>query len=61
MNKLVLYAKTSYEELKKVTWPTREETVKYTLMVLGLSIGVGVFFGIVDYALTFGLEKILLK
>ncbi len=35
-------------ELKKVTWPTREETVKLTVIVLLLSVLVGAFIGGLD-------------
>ncbi len=36
-------------ELKKVVWPTRNETVRLTLIVLGLCIVMGVILGAVDY------------
>ncbi len=35
-------------ELKKVTWPTREETVKLTVVVIIISILVGAFIGGLD-------------
>jgi preprotein translocase subunit SecE len=35
-------------ELKKVTWPTREETVKLTVVVIVISILVGAFIGGLD-------------
>lgn len=35
-------------ELKKVTWPTREETIKLTLVVIVLSFLVGAFIGVLD-------------
>ena len=35
-------------ELKKVTWPTREETMKLTLVVIVLSVIVGAFIGALD-------------
>lgn len=35
-------------ELKKVTWPTRAETVKLTLVVIVLSVLVGAFIGVLD-------------
>lgn len=35
-------------ELKKVTWPTRQETVKLTIVVIAVSVIVGIFIGIVD-------------
>ena len=35
-------------ELRRVTWPRREETMRLTLMVLAISATVGVFLGLVD-------------
>lgn len=35
-------------ELKKVTWPTRGETIKLTLVVIVLSVAVGAFVGALD-------------
>lgn len=37
-------------ELRRVTWPTRQETFRLSLMVIGVSIVVGVFLGAVDFA-----------
>jgi preprotein translocase subunit SecE len=36
------------QELKRVTWPTRDETMRLTLMVIAVSATVGVFLGLVD-------------
>lgn len=35
-------------ELQKVTWPTRAETIKYTVIVLAISFAVGAFIGGLD-------------
>jgi len=35
-------------ELKKVTWPTREEALKLTVVVIAISVIVGIFIGILD-------------
>ncbi|MBI5019143.1 preprotein translocase subunit SecE [Candidatus Gottesmanbacteria bacterium] len=35
-------------ELKKVTWPTRNETVKLTAAVIIISLAVGLFIGGLD-------------
>jgi len=35
-------------ELRRVTWPSRQETVRLTIMVLTVAIIVGIFLGIVD-------------
>ncbi len=39
------------EELRKVTWPTREELVKATRMIVILSIALGVVIGLMDWLL----------
>ena len=35
-------------ELRKVTWPSRQEATRLTLMVLALSIIIGIFLGLFD-------------
>ena len=35
-------------ELRRVTWPTREESMRLTLIVLAISAAVGAFLGLVD-------------
>ena len=43
-------------ELRRVTWPTREETTRLTIMVIAVSAVVGLLLGIVDlgFARLFG-------
>ena len=38
----------SYQELKRVTWPTREETMRLTLMVIAVAAAIGAFLSAVD-------------
>jgi len=47
-------------ELKKVNWPTREETRKLTVMVLVVAFGVGLVLGALDYGLSFLVDRFLL-
>jgi len=47
-------------ELKKVTWPTRDETIKLTAVVIALSLLVGAFIGGLDW-LFLAIQKLLLK
>ena len=42
------YIKESKEELDKVIWPTRAETIKLTLIVIGVSILVGAYISGID-------------
>ncbi len=36
-------------ELRKVAWPTRDEAVRLTVVVIGVCVAVGVSLGIVDF------------
>jgi preprotein translocase subunit SecE len=47
--KISNYIKSSIEEMKKVTWPTKKETYNYTLLVILISLGVAAFLGALDY------------
>jgi preprotein translocase subunit SecE len=46
-------------EMKKVTWPTREELRGSTIVVIVTVIILSVFIGVVDRILSFGLERVL--
>ncbi|NCP17275.1 preprotein translocase subunit SecE [Candidatus Kuenenbacteria bacterium CG_4_9_14_3_um_filter_39_14] len=58
-NKLVQYVKDSRTELKKVIWPTRKQATNDTLLVIGFSLGVAAFLGLVDFVLTKLLELVI--
>ena len=45
-------------ELRKVVWPTREETIQTTLVVLVFALIGGVFFWLLDLVLLFVTSKI---
>ena len=47
--RLVQYIISAKTELKKVTWPTRKETTKHTLIVIGISLFTAFFLGILDF------------
>ncbi|HLC69836.1 MAG TPA: preprotein translocase subunit SecE [Patescibacteria group bacterium] len=49
----------SYAEMKKVTWPTKKQTINYSLLVIGMSISLALFFAGLDYVFNLGLEFIL--
>lgn len=36
------------DELKKVTWPTKNETLRLTIIVVLISLIIGVYIGIID-------------
>jgi preprotein translocase subunit SecE len=47
--------------MKKVNWPTRDETIRYTLLVIGISVAVAVFLGGIDFGFSTLLNKFLFK
>jgi preprotein translocase subunit SecE len=47
-------------ELKKVTWPTRQETIRYTVTVIIVSIAVAIFLGALDAVFQFVLNNFVL-
>lgn len=52
MKKFVNYIKESKGELQHVSWPTRKQTVIYTILVLLISIGISAYLGLFDYLFT---------
>jgi len=46
------------DELKKVTWPTKVETIRLTIIVIIVSLIIGLYVGIIDILLAKGLEVI---
>lgn len=58
--KIVSFLKEVRLEMKKVNWPTRKETIRYTLIVIGVSVVVAVFLGGLDFIFTTILNKFVL-
>ncbi len=48
-NVIVRYFKETRAELRKVTWPTREETKNLTLIIVSVTVAMALFLGILDY------------
>ena len=46
-------------ELNKVKWPSQQEIIKLTAVVLGVSIVIGTYIGGIDLLLTKVIEKFL--
>ena len=49
-SKITTFLKEVRLEIKKVNWPTRQETIKYTFIVIGVSVVVAIFLGLLDWA-----------
>ena len=60
-NRLTSYFRESRDELKKVAWPSRTETRNHTLMVIGISLFVAAFLGLIDLGLGYILQVTLIS
>ena len=58
--KLKLYVQESRQEFRRINWPTRQETIRLTLIVIGISLGVAVFLWALDTSFSFVLQRFIL-
>lgn len=56
---LLRYVRESLEELRKVTWPSRQTVTKYSVMVVVLCVVLALFFAGIDWLFTQGLEGLV--
>jgi preprotein translocase SecE subunit len=59
--KLTEYLRETRGEMKHVTWPTKTQTVAYTVVVILISIAVGYGLGAFDFGFTFLLKTFILN
>ncbi|MDT2048696.1 preprotein translocase subunit SecE [Priestia aryabhattai] len=52
MNRVGKFLRDVGREMKKVSWPKRNELVRYTITVVSTVIFMTVFFAIVDYGIS---------
>lgn len=45
------FAQEVVEELKRVSWPTKKETIRLTTVVILISLIIGLYIGIIDVLL----------
>ena len=48
-NRVVRYVRETRGEIRKVTWPTRQESQRLTAIVLGVTALMALFLGILDF------------
>ncbi|MBU0597598.1 preprotein translocase subunit SecE [Patescibacteria group bacterium] len=58
-NKIAKYVKESKDELKKVVWPSRKDTIKFTLLVIGISFATAVFLGALDFGFNIVVKQVI--
>lgn len=59
--RLFNYFKDTRSEMNHVSWPTRKQTINFTVIVLGFSILIGLLLGVFDFAFSFILKSFILQ
>lgn len=59
--KLTSFLQESRQEIMRVNWPTRQETVRLTLVVVAISLLVSVMLGAFDFLFAYLLQLIVLR
>lgn len=60
-NKIVQFLKEAKTELSKVNWPTKQQTINYTMTVVGISLVLSFFLGGLDAMFEYLLKTFILK
>ena len=53
------YLQDTRAELRHVAWPTRVQTIVYTIFVALISVGIALYLGLFDFLFTGGLSRLL--
>ncbi len=59
MGKILRFFREVYGEMQKVVWPSRKQTLQYTLLVIVFSLVMAIFLGAADYGLLKIFEKVV--
>jgi preprotein translocase subunit SecE len=46
-------------EMRKVVWPTKSQTINYTVLVIALTIGMALFISALDSLFSLGLKTLI--
>ncbi len=49
MFSLSAHIRETIQEIKKVSWPSQQQTIEMTILVIAVSVLVGTYIGVADY------------
>ena len=58
-NQLSNYLNETKEEMKHVSWPTKRQTIIFTVLVIVISLAVAAYLGFFDYIFSLGLKSLI--
>lgn len=61
MQKVLTFLSEAKVELSRVNWPTQKQIIRYTVLVIAVSLLMAVFLGGLDYFFSYLVETFLLQ
>ena len=58
MKKIIQFFKDSYAELSKVVWPSKDEVISSTRIVIISTVAVALILGLIDFLIVLGIEVV---
>lgn len=55
------YLKETRVEMKHVSWPSRQQAINYTLIVIVVSLVIAAYLGLFDSLFSYLIQKVILK
>jgi len=59
MPSILTFFQEARAELRKVTWPTRQEAMNLTVAVVAMTVGISAFLGIIDTLLDYLIKPLI--
>ena len=59
MDRIINFLKEVRVELSKVSWPSRQQTINYTMVVIVIALFLAVYLGALDYFYEYLLNKLI--
>jgi preprotein translocase subunit SecE len=60
-NKVITFLQEARTELTRVNWPSKKQTINYTILVIAISIFGAIFLGSLDYFFSYLLKTFIIK
>ena len=59
ITKIKLFLQESHDEFKRVNWPSSKDTVRLTSIVIGFTLAVAAFLGLLDFLFSTALRQFI--
>lgn len=59
MDTLTKYFRDTFAEMRQVAWPSQAQALKYTALVIGISVFVALFVAAFDYLFSLGINTLV--